>query len=188
MNHPYILKYVDAKKGPTSLYLILEYCDQGTLQDFILDQKGQIQEGLLKRFTAQNIIALQFLKQQSIIHRDIKPKNILIHKGNIKISDFGVAKIITKHNSDKQTTTFSGTIQYMSPQILMQDSYTYQTDVWSLGITFYFMIFKQLPWKAYKVLGILDEIQQQNGVEIPEEIYGVDPLLLDMLRKMLKYE
>lgn len=55
------------------------------------------------------IIALEFLKQHSIIHRDIKPKNILIHKGNIKISDFGVAKIITKHNSDKETTTFSGT-------------------------------------------------------------------------------
>ena len=54
------------------------------------------------------IIALEFLKQHSIIHRDIKPKNILIHKGNIKISDFGVAKIITKHNSDKETTTFSG--------------------------------------------------------------------------------
>lgn len=96
--------------------------------------------------------------------------------------------MITKHNSDKETTTFSGTIQYMSPQILMQDSYTYQTDVWSLGITFYFMVFKQLPWKAYKVLGILEEIEQQNGVDIPEEVYGVDPSLLDMLRLMLKYE
>lgn len=47
------------------------------------------------------IIAMEFLKRHSIIHRDIKPKNILIHEGNIKISDFGVAKIITKHNSDK---------------------------------------------------------------------------------------
>ncbi len=47
------------------------------------------------------IIALKFLKDQNIIHRDIKPKNILIHKDGIKISDFGVAKIINKHNSDK---------------------------------------------------------------------------------------
>jgi serine/threonine-protein kinase ULK/ATG1 len=43
----------------------------------------------------------------------------------------------------------------MSPQILQQDKYTYQTDVWSLGITVYYMVFKQMPWKAYKVLGIL---------------------------------
>jgi len=101
------------------------------------------------------VIALEFLKEHSIIHRDIKPKNILIHKGNIKISDFGVAKIITKHNSDKETTTFSGTVQFMSPQILKQDKYTYQTDVWSLGITIFFMIFGRLPWNAYKVLGIV---------------------------------
>jgi serine/threonine protein kinase len=133
------------------------------------------------------IIALEFLKKHSIIHRDIKPKNLLIHETTIKISDFGVAKII-KNNSDKETTTFSGTVQFMSPQILMQDKYTYQTDVWSLGITFYFMVFKQMPWKSYKVLGILEEIEQQNGVSIPEEAPGVDPLLLDMMRKMLRYE
>ncbi len=63
---------------------------------------------------------MKFLKDEKIIHRDIKPKNILVHKGNIKISDFGVAKAITKFNSDRETTTFSGTVPYMSPQILRQ--------------------------------------------------------------------
>lgn len=58
MTHPYILKYVDAKKSPTSLYLILEYCDEGTLEDFILNQKDDLEEGILKRFIAQMIIAL----------------------------------------------------------------------------------------------------------------------------------
>lgn len=101
------------------------------------------------------MIALKYMKDEKIIHRDIKPKNILIHKGNIKISDFGVAKIINEHNFDKETVTFSGTVQFMSPQILRQDKYTFQTDIWSLGITIYFMVFKKLPWTATKVLGIL---------------------------------
>ena len=110
---------------------------------------------MVRRFTAQIVIALCFLKERNIIHRDIKPKNILIHEDGIKISDFGVAKIINKHNSDQETTTFSGTLQYMSPQILKQEKYTFQTDVWSLGITIYFMLFQALPWKSFKVMGIL---------------------------------
>lgn len=82
------------------------------------------------------------MKDEKIIHRDIKPKNILLHEGNIKISDFGVAKMINEHNFDKETTTFSGTYQFMSPQILRQEKYTFQTDIWSLGITIYSMIFR----------------------------------------------
>jgi len=104
------------------------------------------------------VIALKFLKARNIIHRDIKPKNILIHEDGIKISDFGVAKIINNHNSDQETTTFSGTIQFMSPQILKQEKYTFQTDVWSLGITIYWLIFQKLPWISQKVMAILKEI------------------------------
>lgn len=112
-------------------------------------------EGVLKKYIAQLAIALKYLKDQKIIHRDIKPKNILIHQGNIKISDFGVAKMINEHNFDKETTTFSGTVQFMSPQILRQDKYTFQTDIWSTGISIYFLVFRKMPWSSGKVLGIL---------------------------------
>jgi serine/threonine protein kinase len=113
------------------------------------------------------VIALKYMKDEKIIHRDIKPKNILIHKGSIKISDFGVAKLINEHNEEKETVTFSGTVQFMSPQILKQDKYTFQTDIWSLGVTIYWMVFKKLPWTSTKVLGILKEIEQKDGIQIP---------------------
>ena len=122
------------------------------------------------------------MKDEKIIHRDIKPKNILIHGGNVKISDFGVAKIINEHNFDKESTTFSGTYQFMSPQILRQDKYTYQTDIWSLGITLYFMLFKKHPWTTGKILGILKELEQ--GILFPEEI-AISPQLHDLLTRML---
>jgi NIMA (never in mitosis gene a)-related kinase 1/4/5 len=136
---------------------------------------------MIKRFIAQMVIALKFLKEKNIIHRDIKPKNILIHQDGIKISDFGVAKIINNHNADQETTTFSGTIQFMSPQILRQEKYTFQTDVWSLGITIYYMLFLRVPWVAQKVLGILKEI----GEEVPIPEANISPLLRDLLQRML---
>lgn len=101
ITHPYILKYIDAKKSPNSLFLFIEYCNKGTLEDFILEHKEGLPDEIIRRFIAQIIIALKFLKDRNIIHRDIKPKNILIHDDGIKISDFGVAKIINNHNSDQ---------------------------------------------------------------------------------------
>ena len=70
----------------------------------------------------------------------------------------------------------------MSPQILRQDKYTFQTDIWSLGITIYFMAFKKLPWTSNKVLGILKEIESEQ-LKVPE--YGISPLLKDLIEKML---
>lgn len=150
----------------------------------MLEHPDGLCEQIIKRFIAQMVIALRFLKERNIIHRDIKPKNILIHEDGIKISDFGVAKIINNHNSDQETTTFSGTIQYMSPQILRQEKYTFQTDVWSLGITIYYMLFGRLPWQSQKVMGILKEIGEE--VAIPEG--NVPPLLRDLLQRMLFLE
>ena len=69
----------------------------------------------------------------------------------------------------------------MSPQILKQEKYTFQTDVWSLGITIYWLIFQKLPWISQKVMGILKEIGEQVG--IPET--SISPLLRDLLQKML---
>jgi len=80
---------------------------------------------MIRRFIAQMVIALKFLKDHNIIHRDIKPKNILIHEDGIKISDFGIAKVINNHNSHQETTSFSGTYPFMSPQILKQEKYTF---------------------------------------------------------------
>lgn len=69
----------------------------------------------------------------------------------------------------------------MSPQILRQEKYTFQTDVWSLGITIYYMLFQRLPWNSQKVMGILKEIGEE--VIIPEA--DISPELRDLLQKML---
>jgi serine/threonine protein kinase len=69
----------------------------------------------------------------------------------------------------------------MSPQILRQEKYTFQTDVWSLGITIYWLLFQKLPWISQKVMGILKEIGEE--VVVPET--SISPMLRDLLQKML---
>lgn len=110
------------------------------------------EESILKLFT-QIVIALKFLQDKKIIHRDIKPKNILLHNGKVKIADFGVAKMIDKH---KENISFSGTVPFMSPQIIKQEKHTGLTDMWSLGVTFYYMMFKKLPWQSVHPVKILN--------------------------------
>lgn len=73
----------------------------------------------------------------------------------------------------------------MSPQILRQEKYTFATDMWSLGVTIYFMVFQKLPWLSYKVIGILKEIEEGIG-SVPES--GISPNLRDLLQKMLMFE
>ena len=99
----------------------------------------QLGEAGILRLFAQIVMGMMFLQEKKIIHRDIKPSNILMQDSRPKIADFGVAKRIDKY---KQNITFEGTNVYMSPQMLKQENYSSLTDMWSLGVTLYFMVFK----------------------------------------------
>jgi serine/threonine protein kinase len=75
----------------------MEYCNEGTLESLILNKRYDMSEETLMKLFTQIVIALKYLQDKKIIHRDIKPKNILLHNGKVKIADFGVAKIIDKN-------------------------------------------------------------------------------------------
>ena len=141
--HPNIVRFIDARKQENSMFLILEYCNGGNLEKYIKENRAQMSEESILSLFAQIVLAMRFLQNKKIIHRDIKPKNILLHEGVVKIADFGVAKMIDKY---KQNITFEGTVEYMSPQMLKQENYTSLTDMWSLGMTLYYMVFETLPW------------------------------------------
>lgn len=113
--------------------LVLEYMDRGSLVD-IVKQVKTILEPYLAVVCLQVLKGLVYLHhERHVIHRDIKPSNLLVnHKGEVKITDFGVSAVLA--SSMGQRDTFVGTYNYMAPERISGGSYDYKSDIWSLGL------------------------------------------------------
>ncbi|KAF5743014.1 mitogen-activated protein kinase kinase 6 [Tripterygium wilfordii] len=113
--------------------LVLEYMDRGSLVD-VIKQVKTILEPYLAVVCKQVLQGLVYLhNERHVIHRDIKPSNLLVnHKGEVKITDFGVSAVVA--SSMGQRDTFVGTYNYMSPERISGSTYDYSSDIWSLGL------------------------------------------------------
>ena len=144
LDHPAIVKYLTSYANDSNdLCIIMEYCQNGDLNDLIQKRGPQIA-------TEKNIIAiisniasaLDYIHQKGIIHRDIKPNNILCGVNNhIKLADFGLAKLMElRTQSGRQVAlTNCGTSIYMSPEVLRNQPYGTATDIFSFGTTISFL-------------------------------------------------
>ncbi|KAH7287841.1 hypothetical protein KP509_32G077100 [Ceratopteris richardii] len=130
---PYVVVCYHAFYTNGVISILLEYMDGGSLADVIKDFRV-IPEPYLAVICEQVLKGLLHLHQQRrVIHRDIKPSNLLVnHKGEVKITDFGVSAVLT--NSMGQRDTFVGTYNYMSPERISGSTYGYDSDIWSLGL------------------------------------------------------
>lgn len=135
VNHPFIVKLFCTFKSPSCLFFLMEFVAGGELFNYIRAE-GQFTNETTKVVAAEIIIALQYLHNQDIIYRDIKPENLLVdHHGHLKLTDFGFAKQI-----DDRTNSMCGTLDYMAPEILMAKGHGKAADWWSLGILIYEML------------------------------------------------
>ena len=140
LNHPNILKLYDVVKTGGKTYLILEYCNSGDLSGYISKHTHHTDD---LKFTQQIFSGLEYLYDKKILHRDIKPHNILIKNGVIKISDFGFAKAFEKN---ELITTFCGSPLYMAPEIIKDKEYNSKSDIWSLGVIIYEIFTREHPY------------------------------------------
>ena len=119
--------------------------------------------------------------KHNIVHRDLKPANILVHQNTFKICDFGFAKYLKELS--KMNKTSVGTPMYMSPQVLKGKPYTNKTDVWSLGVLAYEMMFGRTPWQ-----GNSEDNLYKNMTSRPLQIPHCSNYSYSLLKGMLEIE
>jgi serine/threonine protein kinase len=181
LTHPNIITVYAHFSSSNYSYLILEYCEKGSLQE-LLAKEGRLPYDRLRDLFRQLLGAMSYLHSCNFCHRDIKPANILIDKyGRMKLADFGFASHYTEKDGK-----ICGSVPYMSPELIQRrmGSDPIANDVWALGITFYEMAFGSLPWTSTRGEGISAEICAA-AIPIPTDC---PPNLMLVLRKMLQVE
>lgn len=147
---PYIVELLDVFSNPTdgTLSLCLEYMNCGSLEN-IVQSGGCLDERVLSSITFQMTSGLNFLHERRMIHRDVKPSNALVaHDGSVKLADFGLAR--TLDHGQSLANSFVGTFLYMAPERLTGESYSFQSDIWSLGLTIHAVALGQFPYIGKK--------------------------------------
>lgn len=152
--------------------IVLEYMDGGSLADFLLKVKS-IPEPYLAAICKQVLKGIIYLHHEKhIIHRDLKPSNILInHRGEVKISDFGVSAIL--ESSSSQRDTFIGTHNYMSPERISGPNHSYPSDIWSLGIVLLECATGQFPYPPVNnFFELLDAVVAKPAPQAPPDKFS----------------
>ncbi|MBM3708433.1 MAG: FHA domain-containing protein [Actinobacteria bacterium] len=155
-SHPNIVKVYSYGIFEKKYFIVMEYIDGKDLSFFIKNSKVRPIKDILS-FTYQIASALSFAHKNKVIHRDIKPQNIILDKyGKIKITDFGIAKINISQALTLEGERVMGTTYYMSPEQIKGDNIDLRTDIYSMGILLYEMITGKNPYAADTPLAIIN--------------------------------
>ena len=153
LSHPNIVKVYDVSFGDRIQYIVMEYVDGITLKKYI-EQQGEIKWREALYFTVQILQALQHAHERGIIHRDIKPQNImLLEDGSIKVMDFGIARF-TQAETQTMTDKAIGSVHYIAPEQARGGHINDKADIYSVGVMLYEMLTGQLPFVADNAVSV----------------------------------
>lgn len=226
MKHPHIVGLLDYNQTSSHFHLVMDYCSMGDLSYFIrkrdqLTRTHPVISSLLERypspegshglnetlvihFLKQLSSALEFLRSKSLVHRDIKPQNLLLcppaHSKTefingkfvglwelpiLKIADFGFARFLP---STSMAETLCGSPLYMAPEILRYEKYNAKADLWSVGAVLYEMTVGKPPFKAANHIELLKNIEKAHDrIKFPSSAQAPESLKR-LIRSLLKYD
>ncbi|ANB11372.1 serine/threonine protein kinase PKH2 [Sugiyamaella lignohabitans] len=189
-DHPGIIKLYYTFQDERSLYFVLDFASNGELLSLI-KQMGSLDEDCTRYYGAQILDAVDFMHSKGVIHRDLKPENILLdYKMRLKITDFGTAKLLDpiKDDSGKEvypeevrTTSFVGTAEYVSPELLTDKATDKRSDIWAFGCIIYQMIAGRPPFKAANEYQTFQKIVKLQYSYPP----GFPYMVRDLVKKLL---
>lgn len=179
LSHPNIVKVYDVSLGDNIQYIVMEYIDGITLKEYI-QRLGTLPWKDALHFTVQILSALQHAHDKGIVHRDVKPQNImLLRDGTIKVADFGIARFA---RSEQRTITDKaiGSVHYISPEQARGDVIDEKADLYSVGVLLYEMLTGCLPFQADSAVSVAI-MQLQNEPKRPREINPSIPVGLEQI-------
>jgi len=170
---PHIIAFTDAFYVDNMVHIILEYMDCGSLAG-VLGRHGPLPEPLLARLSGDMLSGLDHLHHVlKVVHRDIKPSNVLLNsRGEVKLADFGMSGQLASTFS--RLASWVGTAAYMSPERISGSQYSYESDIWALGVALWECSVGSYPYTKESAGG-------GSGGMLPEEQKGGGLLFWDLL-------
>ncbi len=168
LNHPNIVRVYDVSFGDMIQYIVMEYIDGITLKEYI-EMQGVLDWKETLHLTTQILKALQHAHENGIVHRDIKPQNImLLQDGTIKVTDFGIARF-SSNATRTMTEQAIGSVHYIAPEQARGDKTDGKTDIYSVGVMMYEMLTGRLPFDADSAVSVA-LMQLQTTAKRPRQI------------------
>ncbi|XP_014254422.1 serine/threonine-protein kinase ULK2 isoform X2 [Cimex lectularius] len=192
LHHENVVALLDCKETAQHVFLVMEYCNGGDLADY-LGVKGTLSEDTIRLFLNQLAGAMKALHAKGVVHRDLKPQNILLsHSGpkpcpqpsqiKLKIADFGFARFL---QDGVMAATLCGSPMYMAPEVIMSLKYDAKADLWSLGTIVFQCLTGKAPFQA-QTPQALKTFYERNASLSPKIPSGTSPELTELLNGLLK--
>jgi len=173
LEHPNIVRFLESGSNKGCFYFTMELCDGGSLQDMLRKNRGPLPLTTVMPLVLQALEGLAYAHQQGFVHRDLKPGNILIHRGTARISDFGLSKSFQLAGLSGMSVTggHSGTPVFMPPEQIINFKYVKPvSDVFSMGASIYYLLTGEYPFMFSKGRDPLDVVLNDETVPIHKRI------------------
>ncbi|XP_035402926.1 serine/threonine-protein kinase Nek4 isoform X3 [Cygnus atratus] len=183
LKHPNIVAYRESWQGEDGLlYIVMGFCEGGDLYHKLKEQKGKLlPESQVVEWFVQIAMALQYLHEKHILHRDLKTQNVFLTRTNIiKVGDLGIARVL--ENQYDMASTLIGTPYYMSPELFSNKPYNCKSDVWALGCCVYEMATLKHAFNAKDMNSLVYRIIEGKLPPMPKDY---SPHLVEIIRTML---
>ena len=190
LNHGNLVSLIEVLDDPRedSVYMVLEMCKKGVIMRVGVEEKADpYDEESCRCWFRDLILGIEYLHAQGVIHRDIKPDNLLLTDDDVlKIVDFGVSEMFEKQ-SEMLTAKSAGSPAFLPPELCIAkhgDVSGKAADVWSMGVTLYCLMFGQLPFQNTGVLQLYESIQKDDANI--DGYTGLNETFKDLMHKLLE--